>query len=309
MPPLRKPWTRYRMADENKEYLTDVSHITHLQPALRIIRDGKIKPSLVTECDVLKTQRVLGTWLSPNTWHNGSRYGNLCFYFPVEKLLRRKKIYWVEAMAYQTVACRFLVTNEDYDYLLKRYDPSEENGPLLLEAGKYYWNNSVSLQFLLDGSIPVNKCNMMKLTKHHARYCCLENTCSDKEKDMATYKVSQLLVSHVLSHDFDCNLNLFTHESIGMRKTSIKPLDSLREGVNYILTLAHRTSFNNILQTDDEDILDAIVKAGLIHLANNDIASFRKVIGVLKDVESFEDSFLSLVKKRFELSSINEFLD
>ena len=75
------------------------------------------------------------------------------------------------------------------------------------------------------------------------------------------------------------------------------------------MTLAHRTSFNNILQTDDEDILDAIVKAGLIHLANNDIASFRKVIGVLKDVESFEDSFLSLVKKRFELSSINEFLD
>lgn len=95
---------------------------------------------------------------------------------------------------------------------------------------------------------------------------------------MAINKVSQLLVRYVLSHDFDCDLNLFTHEVTGMRRTSIKPLNSKREGVNYILTLACRSNFNNFLQTDDGDTIEAIVKASLIHLAKNYTALFRKSI-------------------------------
>lgn len=66
MPPLRKSWTKYKIVDENKVYPTDVIHVTHLQPASRIIKDGRIKPALVTESEVLKRERAIGTWLSPN---------------------------------------------------------------------------------------------------------------------------------------------------------------------------------------------------------------------------------------------------
>lgn len=307
MPPIRNPWTKYAVTKDNRKPVTEISHLAHIQPALRIIRDRKLKPGIVTESEVLKEEKIQATWLSPNNWYFGSRYGQVGFNFYLEKLLKRRHIYWVEAIAYTTPACRLLVTMNDYDHLLKPYDPEIENGPLIYEEGKYYWNEQISLQFLFDETLPTKRCSRIFLTKHHDSFCCLENKCSDKEKSMALYKVAQLLVSYLIAHDFEYDRNLFTLEATGMGRTKTKPEFILSQCVNHIIILASRADYFNLLNTKDEEVIVAIVKASMIHLANNDTASFKKVIGVLKNSDSFEESFLWLVQQKFALFSIEEF--
>ncbi|WP_439516518.1 hypothetical protein [Sediminibacterium sp.] len=307
MPPLRKPWTKYRITDDNRERTDEVSHAAHILPALRIIRDRKLKTGLVTESVVLKEERILATWFSPNSWFNGSRYGHVCFYYQIENLLKRKHMYWVEDMPYLTTACRLLVTANNYDGLLKRYDPATDDGPFTFEDDKYFWNNKVSLQLMFDSAVSTKRCSKIVLTKHHSRFCCLENTCTEKEKGMAKFKVAQLLLSYVMANDFEFDPNLFSFEAKGMGKTKIKPQAVLEEGVNHILAIGSRVIYQNILAEEDEDTIDLITKAAMIHLANSDTASFKKVISIFDSYKTFENSFLYLVFQRFGLSSIEQF--
>jgi len=307
MLPIRKPWAKYAATIDNREQVIELSHFSHIQPALRIINDRKLIPSIVKESEVLKREKIFATWLSPNDWKNGSRYGQVGFYFSLKRLLRQRNIYWVEVMPFKIAACRILVTTQNYDHLLKQYDPEIENGPLICEAGKYYWNNSVSLQLLFDEILLTKYSSRIILKKHLDDSCSLENPCSENEKGMALFKVAQILISYLIAHDFEYDINLFTLEATGMGKTKTKPELTLSLGVNHILTLANRTKYTNTLNTKEEDVIDAIVKASMIHLANNDTASFRKVIGVLEEYKSFEESFLWLVQQKFNLSSIKEF--
>ena len=98
-----------------------VSHVCHINDAFRIFEDDEVRPSLVADESKLRTTRTSVTWLSPNTWVNGSRYGNISFNFNWSELIRGKNFYWVEAIThYRPAAFRIFITDGSPSMVLKQ---------------------------------------------------------------------------------------------------------------------------------------------------------------------------------------------
>ncbi len=123
-------------------YFDEVTHITHLESAARVIADGKIRADLVFDTSRLNTERIRVVWLSPNTWVNGYRYGGTAFRFDWKLLVQQfHRFYWVEAMAYSPPAPRILLTKKNRSSLgLQPYDPTTGNGP-------WWWDKSNDLHY------------------------------------------------------------------------------------------------------------------------------------------------------------------
>lgn len=110
-------WTRFRVGvSQAPGFANDcapfdtVSYVAHRETALTILREGTIRAGLVSDESRLNTARLQVTWLSPNHWGNGFRYGNARFTFDWRRLVAGKRAYWVEAIAYRSPACRILIT-------------------------------------------------------------------------------------------------------------------------------------------------------------------------------------------------------
>ena len=78
--------------------LTEVHHVVHVPGARRIIEDGHIRAGLVYDESRLNRSRLCVSWLSANTWANGSIYGNVQFTFDWRRIVKGRHVYWVEAM-------------------------------------------------------------------------------------------------------------------------------------------------------------------------------------------------------------------
>lgn len=72
--------------------LKTIRHVTHIDNALSILREGVMRPQLVYDKSKLQNRRTLVNWFSPNYWHAGFRYGNVAFNFDWAKLHRRKEL-------------------------------------------------------------------------------------------------------------------------------------------------------------------------------------------------------------------------
>ncbi len=60
--------------------LQTVSHVTHIQAAINIIRDGQIDARLVFDESRFNSSRTLVVWVSPNEWGDkGFFYGHVRF--------------------------------------------------------------------------------------------------------------------------------------------------------------------------------------------------------------------------------------
>jgi hypothetical protein len=139
----RKNWT-----EPSCQSLSVVSHVTHIRHAVDVVRDGRVTPQLIYDKSRLNTERILVVWLSPNDWGNagGFRYGNVAFELKWEDVIAGKRFYWVGAMNYSPTACRILITDQDRDAQLKRYDPPAGDGPWWHDAarGEHYWHGDYS---------------------------------------------------------------------------------------------------------------------------------------------------------------------
>lgn len=168
--------------------LPTVQHVTHLHPALTVLREGKIKPQLIYDESRLNTDRILVTWLSPNDWHpaGGFRYGNIAFEFKWEDLIGDMRFYWVGVMNYSPLACRLLITETDRDDLLKVYDPTLRNGPWWQSSKtkNHFWNGTYCLEFMYEGELPLTKVSELKFVTHHPTRCSINyRTCSECGQD------------------------------------------------------------------------------------------------------------------------------
>jgi hypothetical protein len=176
-----KPSGRPRWEAEGCVPLTTVTHSSHVGPALAIINDGEIRPTLVYDKSKLNTQRILVCWLSPNYWTLGSRYGNIDFRFDFERLIEGRNYYWVEAIKdYKLPACRILVTDiyRDLSTQLKRYDPTLGNGPWWFNKSerKHYYNGRYCLEFMIEAPIPLTMLMSLDFIKHSDQYCAMNRT-------------------------------------------------------------------------------------------------------------------------------------
>ncbi|MGD1090023.1 MAG: hypothetical protein ABR955_15065, partial [Verrucomicrobiota bacterium] len=91
-----KPWSRFRVGTPSKkanwvsadcQQLTNIYHVAHIPVALEILRSRFLTPRLVYDKSKLNQRRITVTWLSPNWWNDGSRYGNVQFAFDWKQLI------------------------------------------------------------------------------------------------------------------------------------------------------------------------------------------------------------------------------
>ena len=165
-----------------------VSHVTHVNNALEVLRAGCIKPQLIYDKSRLNTKRVLVVWLSPNDWSNvgGFRYGNIAFDLDWKKLIKGKHFYWIGAMEYSPVACRILITEKDRDEKLMPYIPGQGDGPWWADHKnrKHYWNGKHCLEFMLEAEIPLSSISELRFVRHHKDRCSISpSDCTDRGHD------------------------------------------------------------------------------------------------------------------------------
>ncbi len=164
--------------------LDRVFHVTHVENAVRIIRGGTITAGLVYDTSVLNAVRILVVWLSPNTWGDGSRYGNVAFEFDWRQLVAGRNVYWVGSMPYGVVACRVLVTRQQHPNLLP-YNPALHNGPWWHDVpnDRHYWKPDVCLEVIFEDDLPVRDALSVGFVSHHPAFCCIDPAaCTDKGK-------------------------------------------------------------------------------------------------------------------------------
>ena len=152
--------------------LSKVTHTAHVRQALEILNRREIRPYLVFDESILNDQRILVSWLSPNEWTPGYRYGNVSFGFNFEELIKGKRAYWVEAIAYNTQACRILITDNEHGNL-ESYDPTTKDGPWWydVQSKKHYFNGNFCLEFMFEAKINLDNLRSLKFVKHHETYC------------------------------------------------------------------------------------------------------------------------------------------
>lgn len=150
-----------------------VSHTSHVSSAINIIEAGEVRPSLVFDESKLNDQRILVTWLSPNHWTTGFRYGNIRFDFPFDKLIQGKRCYWVESIAYKVKACRILITDINHDSQLEPYDPTSKTGPWWFDHSndQHYFNSKHCLEFMIEAPVRLRLLKKLDFVHHHQDYC------------------------------------------------------------------------------------------------------------------------------------------
>jgi hypothetical protein len=169
-PSSRPNWTNPDCCPFEKVY-----HVAHVSDAYRIFEDRKIRSSLVSDESKLRTARASVVWLSPNTWIQGSFYGQIRFDFNWRELAEDKKFYWVEAMRYGRIAFRILVTRREPEFgiELDPYDPEEKTGPLWYDSKNdvWYFNSDYTGEFMLEEDLQLRNCDALGFESHHPTTC------------------------------------------------------------------------------------------------------------------------------------------
>lgn len=182
---MKKPeWEKYSVRNSGSLMLLEqIYHVSHIDSALNIVADGKIKASLVYDESKLNKKRILVCWLSPNDWRGagGYRYGNIRFTFDWNKICEDTYSYWVEVIDYKIPACRILLSDQNHRRHLSPFDPTTDDGPWWYdeEKGEHYWNGNYCLEIMVERDIRISEVVKVSFVDHHPRYCCLSNNCND----------------------------------------------------------------------------------------------------------------------------------
>ena len=212
-------WNKFKVGkpgsfNNDCQQFDSVSHTSHVSSAINIIEAGEVRPSLVFDKSKLNKERILVSWLSPNQWSDGFRYGNIRFDFSFADIIKNKRFYWVEAISYQPNACRILITDIDRDSQLDTYDPLANNGPWWFDEinDQHYYNGKYCLEFMIEAPIKLRHLKKLDFVKHHDKYCSVhptdQNNCSelgyDPSKGGAIFitraAVAGVDLSHLSSH-------------------------------------------------------------------------------------------------------------
>jgi len=213
-----------------------VSHVTHIEPSITILREGKIRAGLVFDKSKLNTKRILVSWLSPNDWAGagGFRYGNIRFTYDWRSLIEDKKSYWVESVAYKIRACRILITDMDRGSELDLYDPCIPNGPWWHDKAnvQHYFNMDYCLEFMFEEDLIVNKHTRLDFVNHNDRYCSIHRNNPSNCKDLgrSAYHAQDIFLASVVAQSIRLK---------GMRLTK-------KEGDDTVPDLSLTTAFSSL---------------------------------------------------------------
>lgn len=154
--------------------LSTVYYVVHLPEARRILEDGCLRARLVYDESRLNRSRICVTWLSANTWNDGSIYGNVQLSFDWMDIVKNRQVYWVEAMTgYRPHAFRLLLTDRDMSHLrhVAPYNPNRDKGPLRKRKGRWYRKVGITSEFMVEADLSLDNCTEIKFIPHHHTIC------------------------------------------------------------------------------------------------------------------------------------------
>jgi len=185
-------WSNFAVGKPGNNYsqtckpLETIYHVSHIESALSIIKQGKLKAGLIYDDSYLNSRRILVTWFSPNDWYYGSIYGNIRFQFDWKKLIEDRHYYWIGTMeGYHPTAIRILLSKNDYKSKLKPYNPIRGDGPWWHNKAndKHFWNGNYTLEIMLEDDVSLRDALKVDFIDHHKDICTIKPNCPDHYPD------------------------------------------------------------------------------------------------------------------------------
>jgi hypothetical protein len=178
-----KEWKEYAVdlhegVGSNQTFIQTVDHTCHADAALSILSTGRIRPGLVFDKSNLNDRRILVSWVSPNYWSYGFRYGNVRFKFDFKKLIEERHFYWVEVIKeYSPHACRILITDKDYNGELLPYDPACSKGPWRVTKTEeiHFFKGDICLELMIEADIALDHLVGFDFVQHHPHMCSVHS--------------------------------------------------------------------------------------------------------------------------------------
>lgn len=276
-------------------------HVTHIEIALRIMRDGKIRRGLIGDKSILKAKRVAVAWVSPNTWKDGSMYGNIGFAYKFPKRVEGKNYYWVEVMReYKPIAIRILITDNEYPYL-ERYDPTMDDGPWKVTPdGKHYRHRKYNLEFMLEEDLDLQFCRYVRAFDHHYEHCSVyKGKCKElKKKDR---KAAKEYYSAVIAH----NVPIITRHHRESIKGTLVARDSLSQAISSFFGSAQRKAFEGKRPLSSE-ASESLVRASLNAIAVGNVKDYDEFLRFFSSRKEYENTLESILIKYFELDTLDD---
>jgi hypothetical protein len=289
-------WEKYRidgdLAKAGAE-LDTVRHIAHVPHARRIIEDQRIKAGLVYDESRLKQSRISVSWVSANTWNQGSIYGTVEFQFNWKMLVDGKNIYWVEAIEkYRPPAYRFLITARELTSdIVQAYDPTKDDGPLRASGDKWYCNGTFNSEFMIDEDLLLREVNRLDFITHNPTICrtyrFLRAECKQEPE-----KTGGRILAYILAH------------KVHVLDPHLKPIGNER---NHLLDMAFnglRTALSRNVQfgagplnysaSCEDAVTGALALYGL-----DQLDPARRLLTRISSTYLFEAALLEVVREHF----------
>jgi len=291
--------------------IDNVYHVAHLLDAQRIIEDRRIRSSLVFDDSKLNNSRTCVSWVSANTWYDGSLYGTTQFEFDWPAITKGKSIFWVEAKeSYSPAAFRFLLTNHPGKSLpVKKYDPESDNGPLKLIDNRWYRNAKLTSEFLIDDDLFLSESTGTTLISHHQDRCrygiasCPHKINHISDQDAHAKLVAFLLTlneSSRITKRFIERLRVDVNGSLKVNNGILAGFSRLGDDLSRNVPFSARISSNKAIQRQ-------LVLCAIAALACGNRDSARTTIGCLPSMDAFDEIYEGIVSSfsgvKFEMGN------
>lgn len=302
-PSTRKNWT-----NQNCVPFDSLDHVTHIRSSLPILIDQRIKSGLVFDKSILNQQRILVSWLSPNVWGGGYRYGNVRFRFNFNKILNNKKFYWVESIAYGVPACRILITDQDHEKL-SPYEPRERNGPWWFDisTNQHYYNNNYCLEFMVEDDLLITEDVVLDFVSHHDRWCSIHRNDPTKCSDLglAEWHSAGIFLATVLADSVNFPFQLFNNDkNYRIPRTLEYCWSDLKSNLT---ELDNVTFYGKISHKDDAAL--PLSRAICNAFAYSGIDEARVIISLFESNDDLAKSLAQLIARHFSLSNWQDFVN
>ncbi len=301
------PSTRNNWTNQDCVPFDSLDHVTHIRSSLPILIDRRIKSGLVIDKSILNQQRILVSWLSPNVWGAGYRYGNVRLRFKFDNIIDNKKFYWVESIAYGVPACRILITEQEHENL-SPYEPHKKYGPWWFDISneQHYYNNNYCLEFMVEDDLLITQDVELDFVSHHDRWCSIHRNNPSKCSDLglAEWHSAGIFLATVLADSVSFPVQQFKNDkNDGIPRT----LEYCWSGLCFNLTEVDNVEFNGKI-SHRGDAAIPLSRAICNAFAYSSIEEERVIISMFKSKKDLTISLAKLITIHFSLSNWEDFI-
>ncbi|MFH1974387.1 MAG: hypothetical protein ABIJ52_02350 [Pseudomonadota bacterium] len=308
----KKEWSKYKVGEKSTrknwteqscQPFSTVRHITHIKDAIRIIEDGKIRSSLVWDESKLNNSRTCVSWVSPNTWANGSIYGNISFEYIWDDLIEGKNFYWVEDFKeYNPPAYRLLITEKDYSdsKLVISYPVEDRDGPIYFDGNKWYRNGYYTGEFLIDQDLDIDLCYEIDFVNHHKQFCSKsDNLCSDIK--LSNQVAGSKFLANIIGRELTQLHDLFWDKSTKDKKLTFQA----QSAINSIFLLFQKRCSQKSTKLSQKK-KHYLIKACLCAFSEGNKDFLDNIVSMIGNEEEIENTLQQVVEHFFccEFSNI-----